>query len=147
MDWFHWPPLGYDPRVYFMIRIIFLIDGFNLYHSILDIQRRCGYSTKWLYIAALCNSYVHLFGRTAELQEIRYFTAIPYYLTSQRPDKTQRHKKYIECLESTGIQIEFGRFKEKYMYCDRCKTMVLKHGEKFLFVAFHHRTFFKCMKK
>jgi len=63
-----------------MKKIIFLVDGFNIYHSILRLSRDTGYCTKWLDIASLCKSYIHLFGKDAELQSIYYFTAIPYYL-------------------------------------------------------------------
>ena len=113
-----------------MNRIIYLIDGFNLYHSILRLKRDTGYSTKWLDIASLCNSYIHLFGQDANVRSIYYFSAIPYYLSSKNPDKIKRHKDYIACLESTGIQVELGRFKVKDVYCDRCQSMILKHEEK-----------------
>ncbi len=113
-----------------MNRVIFLIDGFNIYHSILDLKRHAGYSTKWLDLSSLCKSYIHLFGKASRLEEIRYFSAIPYYLTSHNPNKIKRHKNYIECLKSAGIQVELGRFKVKYVYCDKCKAMVLKHEEK-----------------
>jgi len=113
-----------------MNRIIFLIDGFNIYHSTLDIKRHTGYSTKWLDLASLCKSYIHLFGKDAKVEAIYYFSAIPYYLGAQNPGKIKRHKNYIDCLESSGINIELGRFKEKYIFCDKCRSMVLKHEEK-----------------
>ena len=113
-----------------MNRVAFLIDGFNVYHSILDLKRRTRCSTKWLDLASLCRSYIYLFGKDAHIAAIYYFSAIPYYLTSQSPGKIRRHKDYIACLESTGICVELGRFKEKYIFCDRCKRRVLKHEEK-----------------
>lgn len=113
-----------------MKRIIFLIDGFNVYHSIISLQKHTGYKTKWLDYYSLCKSYLHLFGKDAKLESIYYFTAIPYYLNNNNPDKIKRHKDYIECLKSTGINVELGRFKEKDVYCDRCKSMILKHEEK-----------------
>ena len=61
----------------------FLIDGFNLYHSVLKLERDTGYCTKWLDIDSLCKSYLHLLGKQTELQSIHYFTALPYYLTPQ----------------------------------------------------------------
>ena len=113
-----------------MNRVIFLIDGFNIYHSTLDLKRHTGYSTKWLDLASLCKSYIHLFGKDAQVKAIYYFSAIPYYLSTQDPVKIQRHKNYIACLESSGIHVELGRFKVKYIFCDKCKSMVLKHEEK-----------------
>lgn len=113
-----------------MNRVGFLIDGFNLYHSILRLKKDTGYSAKWLDISSLCRSYLHLFGKDASLDSIYYFSAIPYYLRHRAPDKITRHKDYIACLEATGIHIELGRFKEKDVYCHRCKSMILKHEEK-----------------
>ncbi|MFH1997717.1 MAG: NYN domain-containing protein [Patescibacteria group bacterium] len=112
-----------------MKKVSFLIDGFNVYHSIKDIKRLTGYSTKWLNLFSLCKSYLHLFGKDATLEKIFYFSAIPYYLSS-KPHKITRHKDYIKCLQSSGIHIELGRFKEKFVFCDKCKSMVLKHEEK-----------------
>ena len=111
-------------------KIIFLIDGFNIYHSVLDLKRSSGYCTKWLDLASLCKSYIHLFGRNAILENIFYFSAIPYYLTSKNPGKIERHKNYIKCLIATGINVELGRFKEKNVWCDNCRSMILKHEEK-----------------
>lgn len=113
-----------------MKRISFLIDGFNVYHSILRLKRDTGYSTKWFDLASLCNSYIPLFGKDAKLEAIYYFSAIPYYLNQKDLNKIQRHKNYIVCLESTGIHIELGRFKNKDVFCHRCKSMILKHEEK-----------------
>ena len=113
-----------------MNKIIFLVDGFNLYHSILRLNRDTGYCTKWLDLASLCKSYIHLFGKDAELQSIYYFSAIPYYLSPRNPKKIQRHKTYISCLKSSGIEIVLGRFKQKDVFCDQCRNMILKHEEK-----------------
>jgi uncharacterized LabA/DUF88 family protein len=113
-----------------MNKVIFLVDGFNVYHSILRLKRDTGYSTKWLDLASLCKSYIHLFGKDARLEAIYYFSAIPHYLSSSDPDKIQRHENYIRCLESTGVHIELGRFKEKDVFCHRCHSMILKHEEK-----------------
>ncbi|MBU4304242.1 MAG: NYN domain-containing protein [Candidatus Omnitrophica bacterium] len=113
-----------------MNKVAFLIDGFNIYHSIRDLERYTGYRTKWLDIASLCKSYIYLFGKDAQFHSVYYFSAIPYYLASQAPNKITRHKQYIKCLQSSGIHIELGRFKEKFVFCDKCRSMVLKHEEK-----------------
>lgn len=113
-----------------MNRLIFLIDGFNVYHSILSLRRDTGYATKWLDLASLCKSYIPLFGKDAKFEAAHYFSAIPYYLSDKNPGKIQRHENYIKCLESTGVNVELGRFKSKDVYCDRCKSMILKREEK-----------------
>jgi uncharacterized LabA/DUF88 family protein len=113
-----------------MNRVVFLIDGFNIYHSVLDIQNDTGYCAKWLDLTALCKSYVYQFGRDARIEAIYYFSAIPEYLNSTNPGKIKRHKRYITCLKSKGIVVELGRFKEKKVFCDNCKKVILKHEEK-----------------
>ncbi len=113
-----------------MNRITFLIDGFNIYHSILQLKRNTGYCTKWLDLDSLCRSYLPLFGKNASIQSIYYFSAIPFYLSSQNPSKIKRHNTYLSCLESTGVKIILGRFKAKDVFCDRCRNMILKHEEK-----------------
>ena len=124
-----------------MKRVNFLIDGFNLYHSILQIKRDTGYCTKWLDISSLCKSYLHLFGKDARLQSIYYFTAIPYYLSNRNPKKITRHENYITCLESSGIIKELGRFKEKTVFCDKCKSLIIKQEEKETDVSIGIRVF------
>ena len=87
-----------------MNRTVFLIDGFNLYHSVRDAARAAGgHGTKWLNIKSLCESYLHLVGGQSVLVNIYYSdecdTAMlvtgdtdiaPAVRTAQRlfPDKT-----------------------------------------------------------
>ena len=113
-----------------MNRITFLVDGFNLYHSVLDHQKITHQSANWLDIAALLKSYLYLFGKDAILAELYYFSALPEYLKAQHPEKIFRHQTYIRCLESTGIKKELGRFKEKEVYCESCRKYIIKHEEK-----------------
>jgi len=99
-----------------MKRVIFLIDGFNLYHSLIDASydlRLHGKGTKWLNIYSLCESLLYLIGNNARIENIYYFTALAYHLVKQDPQKINNHKKYIKCLESTCIKICKGNFKEK----------------------------------
>lgn len=111
-----------------MTRVAFLIDGFNLYHSTLRIMRDTGVCTKWLDLYSLCKSYLHLFGKDAKLISVHYFSALPYY--SMDPDKVNRHQKFLSCIKDSGVAIELGRFKEKDVFCTKCRTVFLKHEEK-----------------
>lgn len=113
-----------------MKRISFLIDGFNLYHSIKDLERIHGLKAKWLNLYSLCQSYIYLFGKDAVLQDIFYFSAYPNHLTFIKPDTIARHKDFVTCLEDLGINVILGRFKEKKVYCTNCKTIITKHEEK-----------------
>ena len=111
-----------------MSRLIVLVDGFNLYHSIRDIQHNFGVCLKWLDIYSLCKSYGHLVINDAQLVEVHYFTALATHLSD--PTAVDRHKDYITCLEETGILVEYGRFKPKDIYCTNCKTWFVRHEEK-----------------
>lgn len=113
-----------------MKRVSFLIDGFNLYHSIRALKKQTGFVCKWLDIQSLCASYMNLFGREAVLEKVYYFSAIATYLKPQYPQKIIKHEQYIKCLESTGVEVILGRFKNKDVYCHNCKSKILKHEEK-----------------
>jgi len=113
-----------------MNRVTFLVDGFNLYHSIEDIKKFAKADVKWLNIHALCSSYIPLFGREAVLEDVFYFSALKNYLQSRKPDSILRHKQFISCLENTGVKVILGRFKKKDVYCYKCHQALTKHEEK-----------------
>jgi uncharacterized LabA/DUF88 family protein len=112
-----------------MKRTIFLIDGFNLYHSIRDIyQYHKKLKVKWLDIYSFCSSLLYQVGRDAKLDSIYYFTAYAYHLKD--PSIIRRHKNYVKCLKSTGVIPEIARFKPKDVVCRICKQHYIKHEEK-----------------
>ena len=113
-----------------MKKAIYFIDGFNLYHSIISIQNNTGEYLKWLDIKSLCKSYTPTLGKDVEVVGINYFSALQDYLSVTAPDKIKRHKLYIRCLKSTGVNVILGRFKEKDVYCNSCKKHFKKHEEK-----------------
>lgn len=112
-----------------MNRVIFLIDGFNLYHSVKDIGRDFrGLCVKWLNIHSLCTSFLYLISKDARLERIYYFTAFADHLDD--PDVVRRHRLYMRCLESTGVSPELSRFKPKDISCPLCKEQFTRHEEK-----------------
>jgi uncharacterized LabA/DUF88 family protein len=116
-----------------MNRTAFLIDGFNLYHSLkqasrdLQLQRT---GTRWLNLRSLCETYRSSLGKDTAIVGIYYFSALATHLEATDPGVTQRHKAYIECLQDTGIEVEFGRFKEKIVRCHHCGKDMTRHEEK-----------------
>jgi len=129
-----------------MSRTIFLVDGFNLYHSTVDAQRDAkGATTKWLDLRSLCESYLPIAGRLsgekAFLERIYYFSAPP---THRPKSKQDRHSLYMKCLKSTGINVELGRFKPKDVFCPKCKSFFVAHEEKETDVAIATRLFESC---
>lgn len=114
-----------------MNRTVFLVDGFNLYHSVPAAARAFGGSgTEWLNIDALCRSYLHIVGSGATLDRIYYFSALAKHLEAKNPDVTKRHRDLIRCLEDTGINIHLARFKRKTITCNHCGKTLTRREEK-----------------
>ncbi len=102
-----------------MRRIIFLVDGFNLYHSILSIYFKTGQKLKWLDIYSLCESFLNQFGKKNQIRigTIYYFTAILEHKRVEDPQKIFRHETYLKCLKNSGIEVIINDFKEKNVRC------------------------------
>jgi uncharacterized LabA/DUF88 family protein len=113
-----------------MARIKFFIDGFNLYHSIISIEKDTQEYYKWLDIASLCKSYLPTFPHPSTIVSIKYFTALPEHLRHTNPGRIARHKAYLSCLEAKGVDVLKGRFKSKSVYCPTCKGYIPKNEEK-----------------
>lgn len=116
-----------------MNRTAFLIDGFNVYHSVkqasYDLGLR-GRGTKWLDFHNLCVSYLSAIGNNAQIEGIYYFSALATHLQANDPDVVKRHNNYITCLRDIGITVELGRFKPKQLSCDNCRVGMVRHEEK-----------------
>lgn len=104
-----------------MKKVIFFIDGFNLYHSIEDNPTYHKY--KWLDLQALCSRFTN---KNEQIVNIMYFTALAHW----NPGKVARHLNYIRALENVGISIVLGKFKPKTKTCPRCNSAYGTHEEK-----------------
>ncbi len=127
-----------------MNRTSFLIDGFNLYHSIKTASHDLGLGgsgTRWLDIRSLCSSYLHTVGNNAQISEIYYFSALATHLENKKPDVTVRHRNYIRCLEHSGITVELHRFKKNPTVCHKCHQTFNRREEKETDVAIAARLF------
>jgi uncharacterized LabA/DUF88 family protein len=112
-------------------RTIFLVDGFNLYHSVVIASNDMGgKSTKWLNIRALCESYLHLFGQDSRYEGIYYFSALAHHMNIKDPNTVIRHQIFIDCLKDTGVKENLARFKEKEILCKKCHQFFKRHEEK-----------------
>lgn len=120
-------------------RTIFLIDGFNVYHSACDIEFHTGQKVKWLDYYSLCKSYLSVVGGGATLEAVYYFSAYAYHIKD--PDVVKRHEEYIKCLEETGVEKQLGRFKPRKTRCSRCHRDFLRHEEKETDVAIASKMF------
>ena len=93
-------------------RVIAYIDGFNLYHGL--IQAQLG-SSRWLDLGAMSQS---LLESNQQLELVRYFTT----RVRDQPDKEKRQSTYIDALQARGgIEIDFGFFlKKRDVECRNC---------------------------
>ena len=60
-------------------RTVFLVDGFNLHHSL-----------RWLDLTALCSSLVHALPGRCEVAGIVYFSALARHMDASRPGTVAR---------------------------------------------------------
>jgi len=110
---------------------MFLVDGFNLYHSLRDASVERGrVSTKWLDLRSLCASYLSAIGGGAALEAVFYFSALALYKLATDPTVPDRHRTYIECLRDTGVDVQLAKFKAKKRWCRGCKSYQTHHEEK-----------------
>lgn len=112
------------------MRVIFLIDGFNLYHSIEDAEKKSKLPSKWLDVKSLMESYLEHFGKDARLEKTYFFTALRTHVQQHNPATVQRHRNYLKILESTGVEVVLGKFKRGKTYCKTCKKDQPKYEEK-----------------
>ena len=114
-----------------MRRTAFVVDGFNVYHSLRDAGRDlCGAGTRWLDLRSLCRSFLPQIHPTAQLSGVYYFSAFAAHLEPIKPGVTARHLAYIECLSATGVEAEMGHFKPKAIPCASCGARTARHEEK-----------------
>lgn len=116
-----------------MNRTTFIVDGFNLYHSVCDASRALGLAgsgVKWLNLRKMCESHLSLIGGPAQLERIYYFSALATHLEPAKPDLTLRHRAYLECLVDTGVVVELSRFKMKDIACRECGCKFQRAEEK-----------------
>jgi uncharacterized LabA/DUF88 family protein len=115
-----------------MKRTTFIVDGFNLYHSVEEATRhlKIATGTKWLDLRRLCESYLHAIGGGATLTAVYYFSALAVHLEASKPGVTSRHRAYVTALENSGVTVQLSRFKPKDIRCPNCGSVKVRHEEK-----------------
>lgn len=115
-------------------KVSFLVDGFNVYHSLHTLHHASGASVRWLDLRTLCASYLQAvrngIGERVELAEVHYFSALAEHLIARKPDVVVRHQTYIRALEGSGVKVQLSHFKRKEVKCHHCGKMYTRHEEK-----------------
>ena len=110
-----------------MAKIVFLIDGFNLYHALDHTEsskpatKYCKY--KWLNLWKFSSLFV---GSADTLERVILFTAFATW----DPQKVARHKLFVRANESVGVSVVYGEFKRKSKRCRLCKKNYTTFEEK-----------------
>lgn len=102
-------------------RVVFFIDGLNLYHSlpICDGVRQY----RWLDLRCLAEC----FYNPLRIEQIIYFTAYPDW----SPLKKKRHQTFIQAQRNHGVVVEIGKFYKIKKQCRAvCKQTYWTHEEK-----------------
>jgi uncharacterized LabA/DUF88 family protein len=94
-----------------MKRIMFFIDGFNVYHA-LDANKKY-HKYKWLDYSALAKCFV---TSKDKIVDILYFSAYADW----DPGKKARHQLLIRALRMRGVKIVYGKFKMRDKKCRLC---------------------------
>ena len=112
-------------------RVVFFVDGFNLYHSVCSACRLLDTKAiKWLDITNLFHDHLYIISPAAVLTGIRYFTAYADHLSKTQPDKLLRHKAYVRALTANGVKVDFSHFKRKDAWDSFSRQQFVTHEEK-----------------
>jgi hypothetical protein len=95
------------------IRAAFYVDGFNVYHSLDDLQRP---HYKWLDWWALGELLIP--SKSETLVRVAMCTA----LKTSSPEKLTRHRTYLKALEARGVECLRGHFINEKRNCNRCSA-------------------------
>lgn len=112
------------------MRTTFLVDGFNLYHSIIIAEKQTQTKLRWLNVHSLCKSYLPNINKNSQIEEIYYFSAYARHRVSKDANTINRHQAYIKALKSTNVIVQLGHFKLKTNNCPNCQNVITKYEEK-----------------
>ncbi|MBI5169793.1 MAG: NYN domain-containing protein [Candidatus Eisenbacteria bacterium] len=112
-------------------RTVFLVDGFNLYHSLCAARLRTGgSSTKWLDLPRLCQGLLSIVGGQAELSRVVLFSALARHREGTSPGTIERHSRYLDAMLALGVEVELGHFKRRPHHCSKCFARTVQYEEK-----------------
>lgn len=80
-------------------------------------------SAKWCNYRTLAKQFIR---PGQNLVQVYYFTAYATW----KPERAQRHEKFIAALQGYGVTTILGRFKEVTRYCGNCRSEYKAHEEK-----------------
>jgi uncharacterized LabA/DUF88 family protein len=127
---------GFAGRLFFedysvSYKVVFLIDGFNVYFSVRDCMKRDRIQHgKWFDYRRYCEMIVKQnsnFPSGSVVARVRLYSAFAHHL---HPDVSKRHKVLNEAMRLTNVDVVMGNFKKKTLKCNDCRAEYLTHEEK-----------------
>ena len=106
------------------MKCIFLIDGFNFYHSITNKRHKLPKKVRWFDYRKYCSKFIE---QDDTIQDIYYFTAEAFF---RNEESLNRHRLFIDACEANKIKVIKGQFKLKTSQCPECKKYIEHHEEK-----------------
>ncbi|HEX6938568.1 MAG TPA: NYN domain-containing protein [Longimicrobiales bacterium] len=115
-------------------KVSFLVDGFNMYHSLKQLHGISKASVKWLDLVTLCKGYLQSvraeIGERVDLAQVHYFSARPDFLAIRKPDTVFRYDTHIAAFRRSGVVVHLAQFKSKDTTCPQCKHRFRRPEEK-----------------
>lgn len=94
---------------------LWLVDGFNLYHSLRRCEAESGAKLRWLNLWKLAENAQSSIGSDCLLGAIGYFSALPHHLATEEPGRVERHEAYIRALTAwrPACWVKLGHFQPR----------------------------------
>lgn len=113
-------------------RIVFLVDGFNVYHSVREcLKKKEIQHGRWFdyrkYFEWVVKTYPD-FRPNSVVSRVRLYTALANHMD---PGVVDRHKIFLKALDCHGVEHTLGNFKRKTLNCRAtCREKFQGHEEK-----------------
>jgi uncharacterized LabA/DUF88 family protein len=93
-------------------RVALYVDGFNLYHSLVDLKQP---HLKWLNLSKLAGYLIR--PRSQRIVFVKYFSAVAdHFSNTDQVGSLLRHRVYIAALEAKGVICLMGNFAKRDRY-------------------------------
>jgi len=111
-------------------RTVFLVDGFNVYHSLRESERIVGRPLDQLDVVGLCRSFLHTIPGQAQAVGVLYFSALAHHREAEHPGAIAHQVAYFSALEASGASVHLGQFKARTLRCPLCGRKYVRWEEK-----------------
>ncbi len=114
-----------------MTKVIGFIDGFNLYHAIMQTDKNGNQpyaKYRWLDYRKLIEGFLE---ESDVLEDVYYFSAHVSWDSPAGKEKRERHQTFITAQKDRGVKVILGRFRPVWKTCmAACKKPYQTYEEK-----------------